>query len=145
MKTTKTKDQLYNRIMINFGIGALSYALLYFLYLKLYMKNSVTFLLSLAFIAGAIVCFVLSKKKPTKNYGYMFLAFALCLLFTRLSVITTTFIGLDKFISLQEIYFFKKIMQTRIEVILISWAGALYLFGMLCYNLILIKSSKRKR
>ena len=75
MKTEKTQEQLYNRILINFGIGILAYALLYFLYQKLYMKNWITFTLAGIFIAAAVVFYAMSGKKPLKNYAHMFLIF----------------------------------------------------------------------
>lgn len=146
MKTQKTQENLYNRILINFGIGILAYSVLYFLYQKLYMNNTVTFITAGIFAAAAIVCYTLSNKKPLKNYGHMFAAFTIALLFTRLSVITASILGMEKFFELQNIYFFKKLMQTRIEVIIISWLGALYLIGMLIYNSVLmVKAGKKKK
>lgn len=138
MKTKKTQEQLYNRILINFGIGILAYTLLYFLYQKLYMKNWITFSFAGLFIVAAIVFYALSAKKPLKNYAHMFTVFGVSLLFTRLSVIVATVIGMEKFISLQEIYWIKKLLQTRTEVIIIAYAGALYLIGMLIYNSVLM-------
>ncbi len=149
MKTEKTQEQLYNRILINFGIGILAYALLYFLYQKLYMKNWITFTLAGIFIAAAVVFYSMSGKKPLKNYGHMFLIFGAALLFTRLSVIVATVVGMEKFIALQDIYWVKKLLQTRIEVMIIGWLGALYLVGMLVYNGVLMyrvgKEEKAKR
>ena len=149
MKTEKTQEQLYNRILINFGIGILAYALLYFLYQKLYMKNWITFTLAGIFIAAAVVFYAMSGKKPLKNYAHMFLIFGAALLFTRLSVIVATVVGMEKFIALQDIYWVKKLLQTRIEVMRIGWLGALYLVGMLVYNGVLMyrvgKEEKAKR
>lgn len=144
MKTNKTQEQLYNRILINFGIGILAYSLLYFLYQKLYMKNWVTFTLAGLFMAAAVVCYVLSKKKPLKNYGHMFIAFSVALLFTRLSVIVATVVGMDRFTALQDIYWLKKLMQTRWEVRIIVCAGAVYLVGMVIYNGILMHKAARE-
>ena len=108
VKTKKTQEQLYNRILINFGIGIIAYSILYFLYQKMYMDNTVTFTLAAILAVGAVVCYVLAKTKdkPLKNYGHMCVAFCLALLFTRLSVITATVIGMEKFIALQDNYFF---------------------------------------
>jgi len=149
LKTDKSQEQLYNRVLLNFGIAVLAYGLLHLLYQRLYMKNWITFTLAGIFIAAAIVCYVFSKKKPTKNYGHMFLAFGIALLFTRLSVIVGSIIGMDNFIKLQEIYLIKKILQTRWEVIVVVWAGVLYLAGMLIYNGILMykvgKEEKKNR
>lgn len=146
MKTNKTQEQLYNRILINFGIGILAYSLLYFLYQHLYMKNWVTFTIAGVFFALAILFFVLSKKKPTKNYGYMFVAFGGALLFTRLSVIVASVIGFNNFISLLDIYWLKKLLQTDIQVRIIVICGAVYLVGMLVYNSILMyKAGKREK
>lgn len=149
MKTNKTQEQLYNRILINFGIGILAYSILYILYQRLYMDNVVTFTLAGIFIACAVACYALSKKKPLKNYGHMFAAFGLALLFTRLSVLVATVVGMENFLALQENYFIKKLLQTRWEVIILVWSGAVYLAGMLVYNCLLMakasKNSKKKK
>lgn len=144
MNTNKTQEQLYNRILINYGIGAVGYILLYILYSKLYMKNTVTFAFAGIFLVAGIICYALSKKKPLKNYGHMFIAFFLALLFTRLSVLVVKVLGWDLFGKMHEIYFWKKLMETRIEVIIISWAGALYLVGMTVYNGILMSKAGKK-
>ena len=144
MKSTKTQEQLYNRILINFGVAILGYILLYFLYQKMYMRNVITFTFAGIFLVAGIVCYALSKKKPLKNYGHMFIAFCIALLFTRLSVLVLTFFGWDTFSKMQEVYFLKKLMQTRWEVIIVSWAGAVYLVGMLIYNGILMAKAGKK-
>ncbi len=144
MKSTKTQEQLYNRILINFGVAILGYILLYFLYQKMYMRNVITFTFAGIFLVAGIVCYALSKKKPLKNYGHMFIAFCIALLFTRLSVLVVTFFGWDTFSKMQEVYFLKKLMQTRWEVIIVSWAGAVYLVGMLIYNGILMAKAGKK-
>lgn len=144
MKSTKTQEQLYNRILINFGVAILGYILLYFLYQKMYMRNVITFTFAGIFLVAGIVCYALSKKKPLKNYGHMFIAFCVALLFTRLSVLVVTFLGWDTFSKMQEVYFLKKLMQTRWEVIIVSWAGAVYLVGMLIYNGILMAKAGKK-
>lgn len=147
MKTVKTQEQLYNRILINYGIAALAYILLYVLYQKMFMRNAVTFAFAAIFLIAGIVCYVLDKKqnKPLKNYGHMFIAFCIALLFTRLSVIVVTFLGWNTFSKMQEVYFLKKLMQTRWEVIIISWAGAIYLVGMTIYNGILMAKVGREK
>ena len=146
LKTNKTQEQLYNRIFINFGIGILAYFALYCLYYKFYMKNTVTFALAGIFTAAAIVCYALSKKKPLKNYAHMFVAFTVALLFTRLAYIITMIFGISAFEKMQEVYFLKKLLQTRWEVIIIAWMGAAYLLGMLIYNGILMnKVGKEER
>lgn len=144
MKSTKTQEQLYNRILINFGVAILGYILLYFLYQKMYMRNVITFTFAGIFLVAGIVCYALSKKKPLKNYGHMFIAFCVALLFTRLSVLVVTFLGWDTFSKMQEVYFLKKLMQTRWEVIIVSWTGAVYLVGMLIYNGILMAKAGKK-
>lgn len=148
MKTNKTAEQLYNRILINFGVAILAYSALNILYNTLYMKNWVTFTLAGIFAVLAILCYVFSKQKPLKNYGHMFLAFTLALLFTRLSVLTVRIFGWNAFESMQNVYIIKKLLQTRTEVILISWLGAIYLVGMVIYNGILMhkvqKAEKKK-
>ena len=149
LKTDKTQEQLYNRILLNFGIAVVAYGALYFLYQRFYMKNWITFTLAGLFIAAAVICYGLSKKKNTKNYAHMCVAFGVALLFTRLSVIVGSVIGMDNFMKLQEIYVIKKILQTRWEVILVVWSGIVYLAGMLVYNSILMykvgKEEKKKR
>lgn len=141
-KTNKTQEQIYNRILINFGIGILAYSLLNILYQRFYMKNVITFTLAGIFLATAIVFYALSKKKPLKNYAHMLIAFCIALLFTRLSVIVTTFIGMERFLALQETYLIKKFLQTQTEVIIIVFLGAIYLVGMLIYNGILMNKVK---
>lgn len=138
MKTNKTQEQIYNRILINFGIAILAYTVLYFLYQRLYMKNWVTFTLAGICFAAAVVCYIFSKKKPLKNYGHMFAAFCIALLFTRLSVIVATIVGMNNFMAMQDIYILKKLLETRWEVIIIVCAGAAYLVGMVIYNGILM-------
>ena len=64
----------------------------------------------------------------------MFLAFTLALLFTRLSVLTVRIFGWNAFESMQNVYIIKKLLQTRTEVILISWLGAIYLVGILAFG-----------
>lgn len=149
MKNAKTQEQLYNRIMINFGIGILAYGLLYFLYQKMYMNNLLTFSIAGIFALAAIVFYILSGKKPVRNYAHMFAAFSIALLFTRLSLLFTAIFGAEKFFEFQNFYFFKKIMQTRIEVTILVVLGATYLLGMLVYNLVLMhkagKKSKQKQ
>lgn len=144
MKTNKTQEQLYNRILINYGIAVLGYILLYVLYNKMYMRNTVTFAFAGIFLLCGVVCFLLSKKKPLKNYGIMFFSFCAALLFTRLSVLVVTFFGYDNFSKMQEIYFLKKLMQTRWEVIIVSWCGGIYLVGMTIYNGILMAKAEKK-
>ena len=143
MKNNKKQEDLYNRILINFGIAILAYSGLYFIYENLYMNNTVTFSLAAVFAVIAIVFYSLSGKKPLKNYAHMFTAFAIALLFTRLSVITVSILGFEKFFSMQEMYWFKKLMQTRWEVIFVAALGAIYLVGMLIYNIILIKRTSK--
>lgn len=145
MKTNKTQEQLYNRILINYGIAILAYVLLYVLYNKMYMRNTVTFAFAAIFLVAGVVCYVLSKKKPLKNYGHMFIAFCAALLFTRLSVLVVTLFGFNNFSKMQEVYFLKKLMQTRWEVVLVSWGGALYLVGMTIYNGILMAKAGKKK
>lgn len=145
MKTNKTQEQLYNRILINYGIAILAYVLLYVLYNKMYMRNTVTFAFAAIFLVAGVVCYVLSKKKPLKNYGHMFIAFCAALLFTRLSVLVVTLFGFNNFSKMQEVYFLKKLMQTRWEVVSVSWGGALYLVGMTIYNGILMAKAGKKK
>lgn len=145
MKNIKTQEQLYNRILINYGIAILGYILLYVLYNKMFMRNTVTFACAGIFLVAGIVCYALSKKKPLKNYGHMFIAFCVALLFTRLSVIVVTLFGWNTFSKMQEVYFLKKLLQTRWEVIAVSWGGAVYLVGMTIYNGILMAKAGKKK
>ena len=140
LKTDKTEEQLMNRILINLGIGALAYILLHILYARLYMQNFATFLTAGIFAlaaAGFYIC--AAKTGKFKNYGHMFLAFTLALLFTRLSYITSLIIGGQRFMMLiNSGYIWKSAFNTQKQVILISILGGVYLLGMLVYNGILM-------
>ncbi len=142
----KNQEQLFNRILINIGIGILAYIFLYIMYAKFYMMPSLVF--AAIFFVLAIVGYVLSAKKiaNVKNYAHMFIGFTLCMLFTSLSRIFGYILGLQKFIELiNSYYFFKILVNTRYEVILISWLGAIYLVGMVIYNSVLIYKAGNKR
>ena len=138
-KKKKTQDQLLNRILINIGIAVIAYILLYILYAKFYLAPAIP--IGIAFIVIAIAGYILSGLKVinVKNYAHMFLAFGLCLLFTRLSVFAGTILGIEKFIELiNTSKLFKVLMNSRYEVIFITWLGVAYLAVMLIYNTIRI-------
>lgn len=144
----KTEEQIFNRILINFGIAILAYILLYVLYAKFYMNYALT--IAVIFFILAAVGYVVSSKKlckyDLKNYSHMFVAFGLCLVFASLSRVLGTILGLSTFSTLIKTYpFFKMLVNTRYEVILISWLGAAYLVGMLIYNTVLINNKGKKR
>ena len=141
-KTKKTQDQLLNRILINFAIAIPAYIFLYVIYAKFYLAYAIEF--AAAFIVIAIVLYILSavKTKKLRNYAHMFLAFGICLLLTRLSVIIGTVVGFERFIELTDSSkLFRMIVNSRYDVILITWLGIAYLVGMLIYNTVLMGKS----
>ncbi len=145
-KKKKNQEQLLNRILINIGIGILAYIFLYILYARFYMIPSLIF--AAVFFVLAIAGYILSAKKivNVKNYAHMFIGFTLCMLFTSLSRICGYILGIHKFIELiNKYYFFKILMNTRYEVILITWLGVIYLVGMIIYNSILIYKAGNKK
>lgn len=131
----KKQEKIVNRILINFGIAILGYGLLWFLYTKTYMANGITFGIAGAFLIAAVVCFAVRKKAKAQNYGWMFLAFAAALVFTRLSAILFRILGSGIFMNMIRYRFFEILVNTRYEVILIYILGILYLVGMLVYNI----------
>lgn len=142
----KTQEQLFNRILINIGIAILAYIFLYVIYTKFYLAPAIGF--GIAFIVIAAAGYIVSWKKilNVKNYSHMFLAFGICLLFTRLSVFAGSVLGIERFIELiNTSTFFKMAMNSRYEVMFISWLGGVYLVGMLIYNTVLISRSGKKR
>ncbi|MDY3928335.1 MAG: hypothetical protein SOZ34_03120 [Clostridia bacterium] len=142
----KNQEQLLNRILINIGIGILAYIFLYIMYAKFYMMPSLIF--AAVFFILAVAGYILSAKKiaDVKNYAHMFIAFTLCMLFTSLSRIFGTVLGIEKFMELiNSSYFFKMLVNSRYEVMLVSWLGGIYLVGMIIYNSVLIYKAGNKR
>lgn len=147
-KKGKTQEQLFNRILINIGIAILAYILLYILYAKFYMMPAL--LVAVIFFVLAVAGYIISTLKVTKcnvkNYAHMFLAFGICLLFTNLSRILGSIMGMEAFMNLHETSrLFKMLVNGRYEVIIISWLGAFYLLVMLIYNTVLINKAGNKR
>ncbi len=148
MKNKKTQEQLFNRILINLGIAIIAYIFLYVLYARFFMVPSLA--IAIVFFILAIAGYIVSAKKllkyNLKNYAHMFVAFGLCLLFTNLSRIIGAVIGMEAFMNLiNSSSFFKILVNSRYEVILISWLGAVYLVLMLIYNTVLINRAGKKR
>lgn len=146
-KVKETEEQLFNRIMINFGIAIVAYSFLNILNTAYYMQPAMMF--GWIFLAIAILGYVLHFTKIVKakiiNYAHMFLAFALAMFFTSLSKIVSTLIGLDGFIKLiNSSDIIKKLMNSQNEVTIVSVLGAVYLVGMLIYNSILIHKAGKK-
>lgn len=146
-KKRTTQEQIFNRILINIGIAVAAYITLYVIYTKFYLVPAIP--MGTVFLLISAAVYILSAKKRIRavNYAHMFLAFALCLFFTRLSVFAGTIMGMRNFVELiKSSAFFAKLMNSRYEVILISWLGAAYLAAMLIYNAILIfKIGKKNR
>ena len=141
MSKIKTQEQLFNRILINIGIAVAAYIFLYVLYARFYMMPALKF--SVIFFIFAIIGYILSSKKvgkkEFKNYSHMFLAFGFGMLFTNLSKIFANLMGMDKFMELiNSSTLFRILVNSRYEVIIISWLGALYLVAMVVYNTVLI-------
>lgn len=139
-------EKLTNRIIINLGVAFFAYILLWVMS-KLFMPNSLVFTLIGIFAAAAVLMLVLSKKcgYPLKNYIYMFTAFTLALIYTKLSVIITMFIGIHNCVLLQNIKFFSILLNTSVAVKTIAILGGVYLVIMLVYNQTkIIKLSKTK-
>ena len=141
----KTQEQLLNRILINFAIAVPAYIFLYVIYAKFYLAHAIEF--AIAFIVLAIVLYIISavKIKKLRNYAHMFLAFGICLLFTRLSIIIGSIVGIEKLIELtNSSKFFEMLVNSRYDVILITWLGIAYLVGMLIYNTVLMGKTGKK-
>ena len=122
-----------------------AYIFLYVIYAKFYLAHAITF--AIAFFVLAIVFYIISavKVKKLRNYAHMFVAFGLCLLFTRLSVILGSILGFQRFIQLiDSSKFFEMLVNSRYDVIFITWLGIAYLVGMLIYNTVLIGKTGKK-
>ena len=137
----KTEEQLLNRILINFVIALISYIVLYIMYARFYMMNSMIF--GFVFLGLSILGYILNATKILKfsviNYAHMFLAYSFAMFFANLSRIFGTMFGMQKLLMLTDSsQFFKMLFNGRIEVIIISWLGAVYLIAMLIYNTVLI-------
>lgn len=144
-KEKKSQEQLLNRILINIGIAVLAFIFLYVMYAKYYMMPSAVFML--VFFALAVVGYILSAAKviKVKNYAHMFLAFGFCMMFTNLSKILGAVMGMERFTNLIKTSdIFKILVNTRYEVIILTWLGVVYLVGMLIYNTVLINKAGRK-
>lgn len=141
----KTQEQLLNRILINIGIAVLAFIFLYVLYAKYYMMPSGIF--AIVFFVLAIIGYILSAVRVinVKNYSHMFLAFGFCMVFANLSKICGAVIGMERFMNLINTSgVFRMLVNTRYEVIVLTWLGVLYLIGMLIYNTVLINKAGRK-
>ena len=146
LKKRTTQEQIFNRILINIGIAIVAYITLYVIYTKFYLVPAIP--IGIVFLILSAVGYILSAKKIVRavNYAHMFLAFALCLFFTRLSVFVGTAVGMTRFIEIiKSSEVMAKLMNSRYEVILISWLGAIYLLIMLIYNSVLIYKIGRKK
>jgi len=140
-------ERITNRILINVGIGALAYILLWVLFSKLYMPNVTTFAIAGLFAVAGVVLYYLAKKKelPLKNYAYMFFAFCAALLFTRLAQIVSLFIGQYRCAALTNIPFYRILFNTSFEVKVIAILGAFYLVMMAVVSTVQIyRISKEK-
>lgn len=144
-KKRTTQEQIFNRILINIVIAIAAYITLYVVYTKFYLVPAIP--MGIVFLAVSAAGYILSAKGIIRvvNYAHMFLIFALCLFFTRLSVFVGTIVGIQRFIELiKSSAFLAKLMNSRYEVILISWLGAAYLAVMLVYNSVLIYKIGKK-
>lgn len=144
-KEKKSQEQLLNRILINIGVAVIAFIFLYVLYAKYYMMPSGIF--AVVFLVLAVAGYIMSATKviKVKNYAHMFLAFSLCMVFTNLSKICGAFMGMETFMKLiNTSNIFKILVNTRYEVIILTWLGVLYLIGMLIYNTVLINKAGRK-
>lgn len=150
MKNTNRIEKITNRIFINFGIAILAYILLWVLISRLSMSYIPVFVISGVFFVLSVLFYLLYKVKgfPLKNYAYMFIIFAVCLLFTQSSFIVSSIMGIHKFSEiLRNSHFMQIIFNTAYEVKFLSIAGAVYLICMLCYNCYMINrlSNNRQR
>lgn len=143
----ETEEQLFNRIMINFGIAIVAYSFLNILNTAYYMVPSMMF--GWIFLGISIVGYILHFTKLVKvkiiNYAHMFLAFSLAMFFAALSQIIPTFIGwegLKKLKDSSEIL--EKLINSGNAATIISILGAVYLVGMLIYNSVLIHKAGKK-
>lgn len=141
------QEQLFNRILINIVIAIAAYIFLYILYAKFYMGPAIMF--GIIFLIAAIIGYILSSKKKmgfnVKNYAHMFLAFSISMFFTRSSVIVGRIVGINKFTEMvNSSKLFRIFVNSRYEVIALTWLGAIYLTGMLVYNCIKLRQADKK-
>lgn len=156
-ESLKRVEKLENRIIINYAIAVVAYMIFYALigdYRNYELRNKVIFAVAGVMVIAAIVCYVLHKKtKKTKNYGHMFIAFALALLSTRASVIVYNIFGANVFNTIYDFEIFgvrivEKLLTSKNAVTGVSWLGAIWLVVMTIYNGVLIskeKSNKKKK
>lgn len=146
-KIKETEEQLFNRIMINFGIAIVAYSFLNILNTAYYMQPAMMF--GWIFLALAILGYVLHFTKIVKvkiiNYAHTFLAFSLAMFFASLSRITAALFGMEGFIKIHNSSeIIKKLMSSSNAVTIISMLGAVYLVCMLVYNSVLIHKARKK-
>lgn len=139
-----TAERIENRILINLGVGALAYVLLYILHVHCYMAPVPTFICAgLLAVAGA-GCYIRSiKERRFRNYGHMFAGLTLGLLFTKLAMLASWVLGTERVVQLIEsARFWRVLFNSRREVQFVCIAGAVYLAGMLVYNIRLLVKKK---
>lgn len=140
-------EKITNRILINLGAAFVAYIVLWVLYSKFFMPNTACFTLAGIFCACGILfaCLTKFKEYPLKNYAYMSFALMVAMLFMKSAAIITMFIGPYKCASLQNIGFFRTILNTTTEVKIVAILGAVYLAIMLVHSFVAInKISKEK-
>ena len=147
--------RLENRIIINYAVAVVAYMVFNILvtgYTNPDVRNAIIFSLAAIFVVAAVVCYVLNKKTgKTKNYGHMFIAFALALLFTRGSIVIYKLFGNKDFEFIYDFKLFglplgEKLVNAQFATHTVAWLGGIYLVLMTVYNGILIhKETTKKR
>ncbi len=107
-------ESLENRLMINYAIVAGVYVL--WNYMNNMISNfktiyNITMILAILSLVGGIVCYAFHKKtQKTKNYGHMFIVFALALIYTRCSTFVYKIFGGNVFNTLNSNPFLQKFL-----------------------------------
>lgn len=147
--------RLENRIIINYAIAVLAFMIFRVLvvgYTNPDVRNAIIFSLAGVMIVAAIICYVLNKKTgKTKNYGHMFIAFSLALIFSRGSIALYKLLGANVFefvydIKIAGLPVGEKLLNAQFATNTIAWLGAIYLVVMTIWNGVLIhKETTQKK
>lgn len=140
------QEHITNRILFNFMIAIIAYAVL----LILWRSNVTTlpvFLIAGGLAVCAVIFFILAKMKSKKflNYAIASLALSFAAAFLKLSLIVSKIIGINTFAQLMEHSFWRILFNARTDVIIVAVLGAVYLLIMLIYNIIQYISVGQKK
>lgn len=153
-QSEKRVRSLENRIIINYAIAVLAFMIFRVLvvgYTNPNVRNAIIFSLAAVMVIAAVVFYVLNKKTgKTKNYGHMFVAFALALLFSRGSIVLYKLFGQNVFEFIYDIKIAglpvgEKLLNAQFASTAIAWLGGIYLVAMTIFNGVLIHNETSKK